>query len=41
VSIVAVEDIRKRFGANEVLKGVSLTVERGQVVALVGRSGSG
>lgn len=41
MSIVAVEDIRKRFGANEVLKGVSLTVERGQVVALVGRSGSG
>ncbi len=41
MSIVAVEDVRKRFGANEVLKGVSLTMERGQVVALIGRSGSG
>lgn len=41
MSIVTVEDVRKRFGHNEVLKGVSLKVERGQVVALVGRSGSG
>src|SRR3546814_1176503 len=33
--------VHKRFGENEVLKGVSLEVERGQVVALLGRSGSG
>ncbi|MEP7456201.1 amino acid ABC transporter ATP-binding protein [Phyllobacterium sp. SB3] len=39
--IVQVEDLRKSFGPLEVLKGVSLTVERGQVVALLGRSGSG
>lgn len=41
MSIVIVEDVHKRFGRNEVLKGVSMRVERGQVVALVGRSGSG
>ncbi|KQV27097.1 amino acid ABC transporter ATP-binding protein [Rhizobium sp. Root1203] len=39
--IVRVENLRKSFGALEVLKGVSLKVERGQVVALLGRSGSG
>lgn len=39
--IVEVDGLRKSFGALEVLKGVSLRVERGQVVALLGRSGSG
>lgn len=39
--IVKVENIHKRFGAIEVLKGVSLDVKAGQVVAVIGRSGSG
>ncbi|GMU73788.1 MAG: arginine ABC transporter ATP-binding protein [Burkholderiales bacterium] len=38
---MSVEDVHKRFGDNEVLKGVSLEVEAGAVVALLGRSGSG
>jgi iron(III) transport system ATP-binding protein len=39
--ILAVEDLRKRFGEVEVLKGVSMTLGRGEVVALLGPSGSG
>ncbi len=33
--------IVKRFGANEVLRGVSLTVARGETVVVIGPSGSG
>lgn len=39
--IVEINNISKRFGDNQVLKGVSLSVERGQVIAIIGRSGSG
>ena len=41
MSIVQLEDVHKRFGALEVLRGVSLAVPRGAVVVLIGRSGSG
>ena len=34
-------NIKKRFGDNEVLKGISLTVRTGDVVSIVGPSGSG
>ncbi|WP_116137204.1 amino acid ABC transporter ATP-binding protein [Trinickia diaoshuihuensis] len=33
--------VEKQFGANHVLKGIDLCVERGQVVSIIGRSGSG
>ena len=39
--ILAAENIQKAFGANKVLKGVSLSVMRGEVVTLIGASGSG
>ncbi len=38
---VDIKDLRKSYGSNEVLKGISLTVEPGQVVCLIGPSGSG
>jgi len=39
--IVRFDKVVKSFGAAQVLRGVSFTVERGQVAALIGRSGSG
>jgi len=39
--LLQVLDVFKAYGDNEVLKGVSLTVERGQVVCVIGPSGSG
>jgi polar amino acid transport system ATP-binding protein len=38
---VVVEGVHKSFGVVEVLKGISMSVERGEVTALIGRSGSG
>ena len=39
--ILALRDVSKRFGGHQVLDRVSLTVEPGEVVAIIGRSGSG
>jgi len=39
--LVEITGVRKSFGATEVLKGVSLTVEPGGVAVIVGPSGSG
>ena len=39
--MVSSEGVHKRFGTNEVLKGITLTVGRGEVMCLLGPSGSG
>jgi ABC-type polar amino acid transport system ATPase subunit len=39
--ILRVENLRKQFGELAVLRGVSLTVSRGEVVVIIGPSGSG
>lgn len=39
--IVHVDNVTKAFGDNQVLRGVSMTVHKGEAVALIGPSGSG
>ena len=41
MSILQVNNIKKNFGDTQVLKGVSFSLEQGQVVAIIGSSGSG
>lgn len=39
--LVETRGLEKNFGTHHVLKGIDLSVERGQVVSIIGRSGSG
>ena len=39
--MIQINQLKKSFGANQVLRGVSLEVERGSVTSLIGPSGSG
>lgn len=41
MSILEVENIYKKFGNTEVLKDISFSLEKGQVLSLIGSSGSG
>lgn len=38
---LSVDGLHKRYGDNEVLKGVSLKAKTGDVICLIGASGSG
>ena len=39
--MIEIEDVHKSFAALEVIKGVTMTVEKGEVVSVIGGSGSG
>ena len=41
MAILQVDSLKKSFGKNEVLKGISLSLEEGQVMSIIGSSGSG
>ena len=41
MSMLEVQNISKSFGATEVLKDISFSLEQGQALAIIGSSGSG
>lgn len=41
MSVIQVNNIHKRFGDKEILKGVDLSVKKGEVLTIIGPSGSG
>ena len=39
--MIEIQNVRKSFAALEVLKGINLTVDKGEVIGIIGGSGSG
>ena len=39
--MLEVKDLKKKFGKLEVLKGINLKVEKGDIIAIIGPSGCG
>ena len=41
MSVLEAQNIHKKFGKNDILKGVLLTIDKGEILVLLGPSGSG
>ena len=41
MSLLEIKNLKKSFGKNEVLKDISLKVDKGEVLCIIGPSGSG
>lgn len=41
MTMIRINNVRKNFGVNEVLKGINLEVKKGEVICIIGPSGSG
>lgn len=41
MSVLEINNIKKKFGNNEVLRGISFSLEEGEVLSIIGSSGSG
>ena len=41
MAFLELKNYRKKFGENEVLKGISVSLEKGEVLAIIGSSGGG
>ena len=39
--MIKIENLNKKFGKNEVLKDINLEIKKGEVLAIIGPSGSG
>ena len=40
-TILEIKNLKKSYGQNQVLKNISITVEKGEVISIIGSSGSG
>ena len=40
-AMIKLENIRKSYGKNEILKGVNMQVNRGDIYGLIGKNGAG
>ena len=41
MNMLEVKNLRKRFGSNEVLKGIDFSLQKGEVLSIIGSSGGG